>query len=89
LFCLVPPTATARKECTGFPNQEFVIGTKEAPPFAMKAADGTWTGISIDLWQQIADLLGVSYTLAEEATLEDLISHAQKQTLFKYLGEKR
>ena len=30
---------------------ELVIATKEAAPFAMKAPDGTWKGISIDLWQ--------------------------------------
>ena len=35
-----------------FPNRELVVGTKEAPPFAMKAPDGSWTGLSIDLWRQ-------------------------------------
>ena len=35
--------------------RELVIGTKVAPPFAMKAEDGTWRGISIDLWLRIAD----------------------------------
>ena len=34
---------------------ELVIGTKVAPPFAMKAADGTWRGIRINLWQRIAN----------------------------------
>jgi polar amino acid transport system substrate-binding protein len=24
------------------PQGELVLGTKDAPPFAMKAADGTW-----------------------------------------------
>ena len=38
-------------------QRELVIGTKEAPPFAMKAADGTWNGISVDLWRRVADQL--------------------------------
>src|SRR4029079_12035259 len=38
----------------GFPRRELIIGTKEAPPFALKHADGTWTGISIELWRDIA-----------------------------------
>src|SRR4051812_13322261 len=37
------------------PDRELVIGTKEAPPFAIKTADGAWEGISIDLWRRIAD----------------------------------
>ena len=31
------------------PGHTLVVGTKEAPPFSMKAEDGAWTGISIDL----------------------------------------
>src|SRR5262245_4059237 len=53
LFAQVSP------QTAGLPDRELVIGTKEAPPFAMKAPDGTWTGISIDLWRQIAEKLGV------------------------------
>jgi polar amino acid transport system substrate-binding protein len=32
----------------------LIVGTKEVPPFAMKNSEGTWTGVSIDLWRQIA-----------------------------------
>ncbi len=50
----------------------LVIGTKEAPPFAMKADDGTWRGISIDLWRRLADQLHLQYRF-KETTLEGLI----------------
>jgi ABC-type amino acid transport substrate-binding protein len=53
---------------------ELLIGTKEAPPFAMKAADGTWQGISIDLWRRIADELHLRYRFDEEASVPDLIA---------------
>ena len=55
------------------PARELVIGTKEAPPFSMKAADGTWQGISIELWRRIADENRLSYRIAEEATVQDLL----------------
>jgi polar amino acid transport system substrate-binding protein len=58
---------------SGSPQQELVIGTKEAPPFAMKAADGSWTGISIDLWRRVADELHLRYRFAEEPTVQKLI----------------
>lgn len=53
--------------------RELIVGTKQAPPFAIKGTDGVWTGISIDLWQRIADKLGVKYRLVEEPTVDALI----------------
>lgn len=41
------------------------VGTKHAPPFAEKAADGRWHGTTIELWRDIADDLGVEYTFEE------------------------
>jgi polar amino acid transport system substrate-binding protein len=50
---------------------ELVIGTKVAPPFAMKAEDGTWRGISIDLWRRIANQTHLRYRF-QETTLKGL-----------------
>jgi polar amino acid transport system substrate-binding protein len=46
-------------------KKKLVVGTKEAPPFSMKDRDGRWTGISIDLWRQIATELNLSYEFRE------------------------
>jgi polar amino acid transport system substrate-binding protein len=54
-------------------DRELVIGTKEAAPLSMKAADGTWQGISIELWRRIADESHVSYRFVEEKTVQDLL----------------
>jgi ABC-type amino acid transport substrate-binding protein len=51
-----------------------MVGTKEAPPFAMKDSKGRWTGISIDLWQQIAEKLGVRFRFVEERSVQSLIA---------------
>lgn len=48
------------------------IATKVAPPFAMQADDGSWSGISISLWQALAAELNVE-TRFEEATLAEMI----------------
>jgi len=53
------------------PDRELVVATKEAAPFAMKAADGSWSGISIDLWRRIAEQLHLRYRLIEVRTVED------------------
>ena len=54
-------------------QQELVIGTKEAPPFAMKASDGTWQGISVDLWRRVADQLHLRYRFVETPNVQSLI----------------
>ena len=54
-------------------QRELVIGTKEAPPFAMKASDGTWQGISVDLWRRVADQLHLHYRFAAAPDVQNLI----------------
>lgn len=54
------------------PAKTLRAGIREAPPFAMKGDDGTWRGISVELWRRIAADLQWSYTW-EESSLPDLL----------------
>ncbi len=58
----------------------LVIGTKHAPPFAIKDADGAWEGISIDLWREIAEELQVAFTF-EERDLATLLEGVKRSEL--------
>ena len=40
-------------------TKQLVVGTKEAPRFAMKDEQGNWKGVSIDLWRHIAGRMGL------------------------------
>jgi len=53
-------------------NRKLVVGTKHIPPFAIKKIDGTWEGISIELWKQIAEELNLNYEF-HELSLDDLL----------------
>jgi len=55
------------------PGTILVVGTKEAPPFAIKQQDGSWSGISIELWKRIADESGLRFRLVETQSLQDLL----------------
>ncbi len=44
---------------------ELKVGTKIAEPFVIKNEDGSWSGITIELWQNIAESLGVKYSFVE------------------------
>ncbi len=67
IVCLLlsPSTAVAQ-------DNEFVVATKEAPPFAMLDAENQWYGLSISLWETLAAQLDISFRF-EEATLAEMI----------------
>jgi ABC-type amino acid transport substrate-binding protein len=41
------------------------IAVFERPPYSFKDKDGNWTGLSIELWEQIAGRLGIPYDFVE------------------------
>jgi polar amino acid transport system substrate-binding protein len=73
LICAGPSCAQTPENADVSSPGELVIGTKQAPPFAMKAADGTWQGISIDLWERVAGELHLKYRFVEVPNVQGLI----------------
>ena len=69
---LPPQTVGISAETMELP-QVLVVGTKEAPPFAMKDESGKWTGISIDLWNRVSNQLGLQYRFDETDSVQSLI----------------
>lgn len=67
------------------PDRELVVGTKQTVPFVIKNAEGDWQGISIELWQDIADRLGLRYRFVER-DLEGLLSGLTDTTLDAVAG---
>jgi polar amino acid transport system substrate-binding protein len=58
----------------------LVVGTKPTAPFVIKNEDGTWSGISIELWRKIAEDLQVTYRF-EERDIEGLLAGLQDGSL--------
>ena len=54
-------------------TKQLVVGTKEAPPFAMKDEQGNWKGVSIDLWRHIAGRMGLQYRFVEAESVNSLL----------------
>jgi polar amino acid transport system substrate-binding protein len=44
---------------------KLIVGIWSAPPFNMRQSDGSWTGISVDLWQEIASDLKTDFEFKE------------------------
>jgi len=68
LVCLAAPTSLAQDA-----DPALRIGTREAPPFAMKTADGGWEGISISVLEALSERLGFDFTLVE-ADLAEMVN---------------
>jgi polar amino acid transport system substrate-binding protein len=53
--------------------RHLVVGTVPVAPFIIKNADGTWSGISMDLWKEVAHRLDLTYEVRElvAADLDD------------------
>ena len=47
------------------PKQKLIVGLAVGPPFDIREADGSWTGISVELWREIAKELGLEYEFRE------------------------
>ena len=79
LLIIVISTDVGGQQSTDAP-QKLIVGTKEAPPFSMKTADGQWTGLSIDLWRQIATELNLQFEF-QELALKQLLEGVTDGTL--------
>ena len=64
LLAAAPSKGPKKKDVPEAPKK-LRVGTKPAPPFAIKGADGTWSGISIELWRDLAKNIGHEYELKE------------------------
>ncbi len=62
------------------PPHVLRVGTTSAPPFSMKLRDGKWTGISIELWRELAAELGLEFRL-EERKFTDLLAGIEDGSL--------
>ncbi len=58
---------------SSIPTKKLIVGTKEIAPFVIKNPDGTLSGISIDLWRELATDMNLSYEF-REYNLDDLVN---------------
>ena len=73
LSAAAPLHAQTAAATAGAPDRELTVGVKEAPPFTIKTAKGEWSGLSVDLWRQVAGEMHLKYKFVEAATVPDLI----------------
>jgi polar amino acid transport system substrate-binding protein len=63
VLALVP--ATSRQALAEAKQAKIIVGTMRVPPFVVRSDDGQWSGLSIELWKQIAAELNIPYEFRE------------------------
>jgi polar amino acid transport system substrate-binding protein len=71
VVALCPAVALAQGAAEPRP---LLVGVMDVPPFSMKGADGRWEGLSIALWERVAESLGREYELREYRDLGSLLA---------------
>ena len=67
-------SAWAQSQSGSTATQQTVnVVTRSVPPFAFQDAEGKWRGIAIDLFERIADDLGMEYQYQVADTLDDML----------------
>jgi ABC-type amino acid transport substrate-binding protein len=75
LFALLAAQiGSAQAQFAAQPTKEIVVATKDALPFAMKSADGSWTGIGIELWNRVGEKLGLHTIYREYENVPEMLA---------------
>ncbi len=69
-LALIPQQGTDPEPDSSSPLDVVVV---EASPFALRGADGSWSGLAVELWQRIAEREGIAYRY-RPASLSDALA---------------
>jgi len=77
LFC--PSNSFSQNESTT--PRVLLVGAIVAPPLYMKTADDRWEGLSVELWQAVAQQIGLPFEFREFGTFEQLLDALEKREI--------
>ena len=68
-----PPPSSPPMRASASTGKTLTVAVKVVPPFVIKKADGSYSGISVELWRRVAKNLGLKYRF-EQTDLEGLLN---------------
>ena len=76
IFALNLSVPVFADRCDRVPDDTLKVGVIHAPPFSMHSEKEEWTGISVELWRQLADRLGASYVFCDQSADDSILNVA-------------
>ncbi len=80
LICLVFPVNVFCED-DNLTSRPLLVGVMVLPPASMKSADNRWEGFSIEIWQGVAEMMGVSSEFREFKSLELLLAALERKEI--------
>jgi polar amino acid transport system substrate-binding protein len=65
MLALFAGVADSQEPAKAIPRPHLVVGLMQSPPFCIRGEDGSWSGISVELWHWIAADLGIDTEFRE------------------------
>lgn len=79
-FLLLSP-AMALSQNDNATSRAVRVGVINLAPLSMKTTDGRWEGHSVELWQDVAARMGVTFEFQEFHTLEPMLEALKQRTI--------
>jgi len=79
LLLFIPERAFSQVDSAA--QRKLVVGVVAAPPAYIKTADNKWEGFSVEIWQAVAQDMGVAFEFREFSNLESLLSALKQREI--------
>jgi polar amino acid transport system substrate-binding protein len=79
LLAFIPANASSQQE--GAAGHKLLVGVIAAPPVYMKAADNRWVGFGVEIWEAVAQDMGLAFEFKEFNTLESMLTALEKKEI--------
>jgi polar amino acid transport system substrate-binding protein len=79
LLLFIPATAFSQDDSAA--PRKLLVGVVTAPPAFIKTADNRWEGFSVEIWQAVAQHMGMAFEFREFSNLESLLSALEKKEI--------
>jgi ABC-type amino acid transport substrate-binding protein len=79
VFLFLPESAFSQEESAN--PRTLQVGVVFAPPAYIKTVDNRWEGFSVELWQAVAQHIGVQFKFREFSSLEHMIDSLEKREI--------
>jgi polar amino acid transport system substrate-binding protein len=65
----------------GSSSPKLLVGALVAPPVYIKTADNQWEGFGVEVWQAVAQRLGISFEFREFSSIESVLEALEKKEI--------
>lgn len=81
IYLLIPFCWHSSSQLAIAQSDTLTVGLYHNPPFVIKTADGTFEGLSVELWENIAESAGLSYRYEEYSDFIGILKRLEYQDI--------